>query len=90
VAAELLGYLASWAGKIWGFFLDKVMSRIIGQKLPIQLQDAVRNIIGKFNWTIFDISDFDLDIIGERMYRIEPAVSRMIDSALLGFQVSSK
>jgi hypothetical protein len=87
-APWLLGYLHPVAG-IWGFFLDIIMSREIGMKLPTKLQDAARDMMGKLNWTLFDISDFDLDIIGEKMYGIRPAVSRTNDSALLGFELES-
>ena len=43
--------------------------------------------MGNFNWTIFDISDFDVGIIGDLMYNISPAVSRMDTSVLLGFEL---
>jgi hypothetical protein len=41
VAASLLSYLVP-AGTIYGFLLDKVMSWVIEQKLPIQIQDATQ------------------------------------------------
>jgi len=34
---------------------------------------------------IFDISNFDLNIIAERVFVFKPAVSRAPDSALFGF-----
>jgi hypothetical protein len=84
-SSALLTYLFAYGG-IYGFLIDMVLAREIEMKLPFQLQDSVREIMGKFNWTVFDISDFDLGILGGN-YRILPAVSRTNDSALLGFDL---
>jgi hypothetical protein len=86
VAQALLVYLGPFGG-MYGFILDMVLARIIGQKLDMQLDDSIRDMMGNFNWTIFNISDFDVSILGDQTYRISPAVSRMKDSVLLGFDL---
>lgn len=82
VASALLGYLFAYGG-IFGFLIDLCLAREIELKLPTKLQDGLREVMGKFNWTIFDISNFDLKILGAR-FRALPAISRTQDSTLLG------
>jgi hypothetical protein len=87
VAAFLLSYLVPFGG-LYGFLIDQILSREIGWRLPLKLQNLVRDIMGKLNWTIFDISNFDLNIVADKKYVIQPAFSRTSDSVLLGFEIA--
>lgn len=55
-------------------------------RLRLKLQSMARDIMGKLSWTIFDISNFDLNIVADKKCVIHPAVSRTSDSVLLGFE----
>jgi hypothetical protein len=89
LAPALLPYVMPFGG-LYGMFVDYMLGRAIAFKLPTQLESSIRDKMGKFNWTIFDISDFDIKIIGDQMYAISPAVSRMDTSVLLGFDLAKR
>ncbi len=87
IASWLLGYLFAYGG-IYGFLIDMILAREIGFKLPFKLEDAVRDVMGKFNWTIFDLSKFDLNVVDRTNHVVRPAASRTNDSVLLGFALT--
>jgi hypothetical protein len=82
VAASLLSYFGPW-GTIAGFVFDRVLGQIIAQKLPNQLRQSTKDSLGKQNWTLIDLSKFNLSHIDAR-FGVLPAVSRAPDSALVG------